>query len=134
MPYGAALGYGVLGLYMSVIVLIPIAALVWAAHKGGPHAFWTVVSSPQAVAALKLTVVSSLIVAALNAVAGTVIAWVLVRDRFHGKGVLNSVIDLPFALPTIVASLVLLVLYGNQGPVGVHVAYTRIAVVWRCSS
>jgi sulfate transport system permease protein len=112
-----------------VIVLIPIAALVWASGKGGADAFWTVVSSPQAVAALKLTVVSSLIVAAVNAVMGTVIAWVLVRDRFHGQGLMNAVIDLPFALPTIVASLVLLVLYGNKGPVGVHFAYTRLAVV-----
>jgi sulfate/thiosulfate transport system permease protein len=59
----------------------------------------------------------------------TLLAWVLVRDRFPGKGVLNSVIDLPFALPTIVASLVLLVLYGNQGPVGIHIAYTRTAIV-----
>src|SRR5262249_11875199 len=125
---GTALGYGVLGLYLSIVVLIPLAALIWTSRLGGAGAFWDVVSAPEAVAALKLTLISSLAVAAINAVAGTTIAWVLVRDRFPGKGVLNSVIDLPFALPTIVASLVLLVLYGNQGPVGLHIAYTRAAV------
>jgi sulfate/thiosulfate transport system permease protein len=129
VPVGRALGVGVLGLYLSIVVLIPLAALVWASRAGGPGMFWKVVSTPEAVAALRLTLVSSLLVAAVNAVAGTAIAWVLVRDRFRGKGVLNSVIDLPFALPTIVASLVLLVLYGNQGPVGIHIAYTRTAVV-----
>jgi sulfate transport system permease protein len=119
----------VLGLYLSVVVLIPIAALVWTSRREGAGVFWDAVSAPQAVAALKLTVVSSLIVAAVNAVAGTVIAWVLVRDRFHGKAFMNAIIDLPFALPTIVASLVLLVLYGNQSPLGINLAYMRISVV-----
>jgi sulfate/thiosulfate transport system permease protein len=80
-------------------------------------------------AALKLTLVCSLIVAAVNAVMGTLIAWVLVRDEFPGKTMVNSVIDLPFALPTIVASLVLITLYGNDSPIGVHIAFTRVAVV-----
>jgi sulfate/thiosulfate transport system permease protein len=68
-------------------------------------------------------------VAAINAVMGTLIAWVLVRDRFRGRGVVDGVIDLPFALPTIVAGLTLLALYGPAGPVGVDVAYTKAAVV-----
>jgi sulfate transport system permease protein len=68
-------------------------------------------------------------VCAVNAVAGTAIAWVLVRDRFPGQGVVNAVIDLPFALPTIVAGLTLLTLYGQRSPVGVNVAYTRTAIV-----
>jgi sulfate/thiosulfate transport system permease protein len=80
-------------------------------------------------AALKLTLVCSLIVAAVNAVMGTLIAWVLVREEFPGKTMVNSVIDLPFALPTIVASLVLITLYGNDSPIGVHIAFTRVAVV-----
>ena len=67
--------------------------------------------------------------AAINAVAGTLIAWVLVRDEFRGKGIVNSLIDLPFALPTIVAGLTLLALYGPKGPVGIDVAYTRTAVI-----
>jgi sulfate transport system permease protein len=80
------------------------------------------------VAAIRLTVIASLIVAAIDAVMGTLIAWVLVRDEFPGKRIVNALIDLPFALPTIVAGLVLLALYGPSGPVGINVAYTRVAV------
>jgi sulfate transport system permease protein len=68
-------------------------------------------------------------VALLNAVLGTITAWVLVRDDFRGKSAVNAIIDLPFALPTIVAGLTLLALYGPQSPVGVDVAYTRTAIV-----
>jgi sulfate transport system permease protein len=88
-----------------------------------------VVSQPQAVAALKLTLVASVVVALVNALMGTLIAWVLVRDRFRGQGLVNAIIDLPFALPTIVAGLTLLALYGPNGPFGVDVAFTRTAVV-----
>jgi sulfate transport system permease protein len=106
-------------------VLLPLAALVWRSAGGS---FWDAVSSPQAVASLKLTLLASFVVAALNAVFGTLIAWVLVRDSFTGQGVVNGVIDLPFALPTIVAGLTLLSLYGPKSPVGINVAYTRWAV------
>ena len=95
----------------------------------GRHVFWQVVTSPEALAALKLTLAASAIVAAIQAVTGTVIAWVLVRDEFPGKKFVNAVIDLPFALPTIVAGLVLLTLYGPKGQLGVHIAYTRAAIV-----
>jgi sulfate transport system permease protein len=95
----------------------------------GLGAFWDDVTAPQAVAAMKLTLVVSLIVAAVDAVMGTLIAWVLVRDEFPGKRAVNALIDLPFALPTIVAGLVLLALYGPKGPVGINIAYTRIAVL-----
>jgi sulfate transport system permease protein len=87
------------------------------------------VTTPEAVAALKLSLVASLIVAAINAVAGTAIAWVLVRDRFPGKGFVNAVIDLPFALPTIVAGLTLVALYGPDGPFGIDVAFTRAGLL-----
>jgi sulfate/thiosulfate transport system permease protein len=87
------------------------------------------VSSPAAVAALKLTIGASLAVSLVNAVFGTVTAWVLVRDDFRGKTMMNAVIDLPFALPTIVAGLTLLALYGPRSPIGVNVAYTRTAIV-----
>jgi sulfate transport system permease protein len=109
--------------------LLPIAAVVAKSTSGGLGTFWDQVTGPEAVAALKLTVICSLIVVAINAVMGTLIAWVLVRDNFRGKAILNSVIDLPFALPTIVASLVLITLYGNSSPVGIHLAFTRIAIV-----
>jgi len=91
--------------------------------------FWTAITNSEAIAALKLTLIASLIVVAINAVMGTTIAWVLVRDSFPGKGVVNSLIDLPFALPTIVAGITLLALYGPKSPVGIDVAYTRIAVI-----
>jgi sulfate/thiosulfate transport system permease protein len=91
--------------------------------------FWSVVTSPRAIAALELSVGVSLVTAAINAVAGTLVAWVLVRDRFPGKSVINSLVDLPFALPTIVAGLTLLALYGKNSPVGIDVAYTRVAIL-----
>jgi sulfate transport system permease protein len=127
-PSGAALGRGVAGLYLSLIVLIPLAAVVSKGFEDGWDGFWSAVTSPEAVAALKLTVITSFIVVAINAVTGTVIAWVLVRDDFRGKSIVNSLIDLPFALPTIVAGLTLLALYGPRGPVGIDIAYTRVAV------
>ena len=112
-------------IYMSVIVLIPFAALVNGAFEDGSSSFWSAVSNPQAVAALKLTVGVSLVVTLVNAVMGTLIAWVLVRDRFVGKGLVNALIDLPFALPTIVAGLTLLALYGPSSPVGSGLAFSR---------
>jgi sulfate transport system permease protein len=112
-----------------VIVVLPIAALVWQSKRDGLHAFWQTVTDPQAVQALKLTFAAAFIVVLINAVLGTITAWVLVRDDFRGKSVVNSVIDLPFALPTIVAGLTLLALYGPSSPVGIDVAFTRTAIV-----
>jgi len=126
---GAGLGRGAVALYLSVIVLLPLAALTSQAFEGGLSTFWEQVTSPLAVSSLKLTVIASLIVVVINAVFGTIIAWVLVRDDFRGKAAVNAVIDLPFALPTIVASLTLLTLYGNDSPVGIDIAFTRAAVV-----
>ena len=123
---GAVLAVGFSTAYLSVIVLLPLAALVWATRS---HGAWQAVSSPEAVAALKLTVLVSIAVALLQAVAGTAVAWTLVRDRFWGQGVVNAVIDLPFALPTIVTSLTLLALYGPRSPLGVHASFTRWAIL-----
>jgi sulfate transport system permease protein len=111
-----------------VIVLIPLAAVVARSTEGGLSAFWDAVTAPAAVAALRLTLLISLAVAALNAVAGTLVAWVLVRDRFRGKAVVNALIDLPFALPTIVAGITLLALYGPSSPAGIDVVGTRAAI------
>ncbi len=126
---GTALSLGIITLYLSLIVMLPIAALVWASRSEGRAAFWDAITNPQSVAALKLTVGAAFLVAVVNAILGTVTAWVLVRDDFHGKGVINSIIDLPFALPTIVAGLTLLALYGPKSPVGIDIAYTRTAIV-----
>jgi len=122
------LGNGMLGVYLSVLVLLPVAALLASATSGGASSFWQSVSSPEAVAALKLTVIVSAIVVAVNALTGTLIAWVLVRDEFPGKGIVNALIDLPFALPTVVAGVVLLALYGKGGPAGIDITFTRAAV------
>ncbi len=115
--------------YLSLLVLLPIAAILSKAFSGGLGAFWQAVSQPEAVAALKLTLVCSLGVAVFNSLAGLVIAWVLVRDDFPGKALVGAVIDLPFALPTVVAGLTLLTLYGPNSPFGVNVAGTRAGIV-----
>jgi len=115
--------------YLSIVALIPLAAVLFKSLENGSDSFWTSVSNPQAVAALKLTLIASVIVVLINALFGTLIAWVLVRDEFPGKSIVNSLIDLPFALPTIVAGLTLLAFYGPDSPVGVNVAFTRTAVV-----
>lgn len=124
----SALGLGVSLLWFSLLVLIPLAAVVATGVGGGFGVFADVLSSGQTRAAITLTVVVALGVTAVNVVMGTVIAWVLVRDRFWGRRALDLVIDIPFALPTIVAGLVLLSLYGPQSPIGVNVANTRMAV------
>jgi sulfate/thiosulfate transport system permease protein len=126
---GATLSLGVTTGYLSLIVLLPLAALVLRSTEGGAQAFWDAITDPQAVAALRITFLISLVVVLINAVAGTVIAWVLVRDSFRGKNIVNALIDLPFALPTIVAGLTLLALYGPKSPVGINVAYTTSALV-----
>jgi sulfate transport system permease protein len=125
---GAALTRGMATAYLSVIVLIPLAAVIARSTEDGMGTFWDAATSPQALAALELTLIASLVVVAINGVTGTLIAWVLVRDDFRGKRVVNSLIDLPFALPTIVAGLTLLALYGPKGPIGIDVAYTRVAI------
>lgn len=112
--------------WLSVIVLIPLAAVV---VKSTHADFIASVTSPAARSALELSVGISLAVAAVNAAAGTLVAWVLVRDRFFGQSAVNALVDLPFALPTIVAGLVLLVLYGPSSPIGINVAYTRWAIL-----
>jgi sulfate transport system permease protein len=115
--------------YLGLLVLLPLAAIVSKAFTGGPSAFWREATTTESLAALKLTVICSLIVAVFNAFAGLLIAWVLVRDDFVGKRIVNGIIDLPFALPTIVAGLTLLSLYGPNSPFGVNVAGTRAAIV-----
>jgi sulfate transport system permease protein len=126
---GTGVGGSTVMLFLSIIVLLPLAAVVSEAFSLGLGHFWDQVSSPLAVKALKLTVGCSLIVVVVNGIFGTILAWLLVRDDFPGKSAINAVIDLPFALPTIVASLTLLALYGNDSPLGIHLAATRAAVV-----
>jgi sulfate/thiosulfate transport system permease protein len=126
---GAALLRGTVTLYLSLVVVLPLTAVVWRSGRDGWAAFWDAATQPQALAALRLTFAVSLLVAAGNAGMGTVIAWVLVRDEFAGKRVVNALIDLPFALPTIVAGITLLALYGSSSPVGINIGYSRPGVV-----
>ena len=124
----SGLGLGIALTWFSLLVLIPLTAVLVQASAGGWSAYWAALSSPQTLAALKLTVGQAVLVTAVNVVMGTTIAWVLVRDEFRGKQLLEVVIDIPFALPTIVAGLVLLSLYGPSSPLGVNWANTRVAV------
>ena len=128
-PPGRALGVGVVGLWLSVVVLLPLAALTVASFDEGLAGFWDAVTAPAALAAIGVTLLVSAGVALLNAVMGTLVAWVLVRDDFRGKKAVNALIDLPFALPTIVASIVLLSLYGPNSPIGLQLNATRWGLV-----
>jgi sulfate/thiosulfate transport system permease protein len=123
------IGLGLVVLYLSVVVLIPLGAVVWTSAEKGPAAWWHAVSTPEATSTLKLTIGASLVVAVVNTLMGTLIAWLLVRDRLPGRGVFDTLIDLPFALPTIVAGLALLTVYGPTSPVGLNLAYARTGVV-----
>jgi sulfate transport system permease protein len=115
-------------LWFSLLVLIPLTAVVVTASEGGWSGFWDAVTNEQTAAAIRLTVGTAFGVTVVNVVMGTLIAWVLVRDRFFGKRLLEVLIDIPFALPTIVAGLVLLSLYGPESPLGIDIHNTRIAV------
>jgi sulfate/thiosulfate transport system permease protein len=123
-----SLRVGVATLWLSVIVLLPLAAIVWQAAGGGWQAFWVSVTSHAAVESFRVTFTISAGVTVINLVFGLLIAWVLVRDNFPGKRLVDTIIDLPFALPTIVASLVMLALYGNNSPVGLHLQHTAWGV------
>lgn len=124
----SGLGLGIAMTWFSLLVLIPLCAVVVTASEGGWGAFWSAVTNEQTFAAIRLTVTQAVLVTLVNVVMGTLIAWVLVRDRFRGKGVLEVLIDVPFALPTIVAGLVLLSLYGKDSPLGIDVVNTRASV------
>src|SRR3954470_15284828 len=128
LSLASGLGLGAAMTWFSLLVLIPLAMVVTTAGSGGLGGFFDVITDSQTLSAVELTVVQSMLVTAVNVVMGTVIAWVLVRDRFPGKAVLNVLIDIPFALPTIVAGLVLLSLYGPQSPLHLDLANTRPAI------
>jgi sulfate transport system permease protein len=115
---------GVAVVWLSVIVLLPLAAIAWQSVGGGWQAFRLAVTSNAALESFRVTLTISAGITVLNMIFGLLIAWVLVRDDFPGKRLVDVIIDLPFALPTIVASLVLLALYGKNSPVGLHLQHT----------
>lgn len=139
--FGLTMGFTVF--YLSAIVLVPIAALFLKAAQISPSEFWALATGPRALAAYRLTFGASLAAALVNAVFGSILAWVLVRYKFPGKRLLDALIDFPFALPTAVAGLTLASLYSTRGWLGqflvtqnpdgteggVRVAYTAIGVI-----
>lgn len=123
--YGSTrLRVGVATTWLSVIVLLPLAAIVWQSAGGGWAAFWQAITSNGALESFRVTLTVSLAVAVVNLFFGLIVAWVLTRDDFPGKRYVDAIIDLPFALPTIVASLVMLALYGPNSPVGISLQQT----------
>ena len=132
--FGLTLGFTIF--YLSAIVLVPLAATFVVTSKMGWPDFWRVVTAPRAVASYELSFGASLAGAAINFVMGTLVAWVLVRYAFPGKKILDSLVDLPFALPTAVAGIALTTLYAKTGwfggplsSLGVQVAFTRLGIV-----
>ena len=122
------IGPGIAVAYLGVIVLLPVAAVVFTSLAGGLEQFIAAIRQPANLASLLLTLAAALIVVVIDAVMGTLIAWILVRDDFPGKRSVNALIDLPFALPTVVAGLTLLTLYGPKSPFGLNLAYTQVSI------
>ncbi len=132
--FGVALGITITAL--SIVVLIPLSALVLRAASIGPEAFWEIATDPRTLAALKLSFGAALIAAVVNTIFGMLLAWVLVRYRFPGRRLIDAAVDLPFALPTAVAGIALATIYGPKGWIGsiaamfgLKIAYTPIGIV-----
>jgi sulfate transport system permease protein len=123
---GRVVGPSLAASYLSLLVLIPIAAVLSRAFDGGIAAMWANITSPETFASIKLSIVVSAIVVAVNAVAGTAIAWLLVREKFVLNRVIGALVDLPFALPTVIAGITLLSVFGAGSPIGVDIVYTRL--------
>jgi len=133
---GFSLSLGFTLFYLTGIVLIPLLALVIRPFELGWDGFWAAISTPRVLASLRLSFGMALFAAVIDSVFGFVIAWVLVRYRFPGRGVLDAIIDLPFALPTAVAGIALSTLYAPNGwlgsllaPYGIRIAYTPWGVL-----
>jgi sulfate transport system permease protein len=131
--FGLTLGYGIF--YMSLIVLLPLAALAVKVSPLTWAQYWEIVSDPRAVQSYKLTIGASFAAALINAVFGFLVAWTLVRYSFPGRKFLDSVVDLPFAMPTAVSGIALATLYAPNGwigsllaPMGIKVAYTSLGI------
>ena len=119
---------GAASIWLSLIVLLPLAAIVWQSAVGGWSAFWAAITTPAALDSFRVTVTIAIGVTVVNTVFGLLVAWVLTRDEFPGRRLVDSLIDLPFALPTIVASLVMLALYGPNSPVNLQLQHTKWGV------
>ncbi|HWI15598.1 MAG TPA: sulfate ABC transporter permease subunit CysT, partial [Burkholderiales bacterium] len=133
---GFRLGLGYTLAYLSLLVLIPLGGLLLAGASMTAEQFWTIATDPRALASYRVTFGASLAAAAINALFGFIVAWVLVRYAFPGKRLIDSLVDLPFALPTAVAGITLATLYSSSGwigqflePLGVKIAFTPLGIV-----
>ena len=132
--FGLSLGYTLV--YLALVILIPLSAVFLKASTLTWDAFWAVITAPRVVASYQLSFGASLLAAAINAVFGLLLAWTLVRYRFPGKKLIDTLVDLPFALPTAVAGIALTALYANNGwlgrwlePLGIQVAFAPLGVL-----
>lgn len=133
---GLPLSLGLTLVYVSIIVVLPLGALIFKAASLGPEDYWRIVSSDRALASYRVTILCALGATLFNLVFGLALAWVLVRYRFPGRRLLDAVVDLPFALPTAVAGIALTTLFANNGwfgsalsHIGVKVAYTPLGIM-----
>lgn len=131
--FGVTLGFTLA--YFSLIILVPLVALVLRSAGLGWSGFWSTALDPRVLASLRTSFVTALIAAGINVVFGTLIAWVLVRYRFPGRRIFDAMVDLPFALPTAVAGIALTAIYAPNGfigqlvaPLGIRIAYTPIGI------
>ncbi|PSB12183.1 sulfate ABC transporter permease subunit CysT [Pleurocapsa sp. CCALA 161] len=121
--------------YLSLILLLPLAALITKSLTLGMGEFWQAATAPIALSAYEVTFVTALAAGIINGIMGTLVAWILVRYQFPGKKIVDAVIDIPFAVPTSVAGLVLATIYSDNGwigqlftPFGIKIAFTRLGV------
>jgi sulfate/thiosulfate transport system permease protein len=131
--FGLALGFTLF--YLALVVLVPLSTLFWKSSTLGWGALWAIVTAPRVVASYKLTFGASLVAAAVNAVFGMVVTWVLVRYRFPGRRLMDALVDFPFALPTAVAGIALTTLYAPNGwlgapleRIGIKAAFTPLGI------
>ena len=116
--------------YLTLMIAVPLLAIVQRGFSGGLDAFWREIASPIALDALKLTVLTAAVTAAVNLVMGTLTAYVLTRYEFPGRGLLDRIVDMPFAIPTLVTGVMLVVLYGPSGPLGSWLASRNVSIIF----
>jgi sulfate transport system permease protein len=117
-------------IYLSAMVVVPVIAIITKGFEDGLAAFRSAMSSPGAWEAIRLTLVTSALAAIINAIFGTMLAYILVRYRFRGRGVLSAVVDLPFAIPTLVTGVMLVAIYGPNTPIGKALGAAGIQVIF----
>lgn len=123
-------------IYLGGLIVLPLSAVISKGFANGLDSLRAAMTAPGAVAAIRLTLITALVAALINAVFGTLLSWVLVRYRFPGRGVLSAVVDLPFAIPTLVTGVMLVALYGPASPIGgwleahgIHIVFAPLGVL-----